>query len=552
MIREFDAHDGTDVDVDVCIVGAGAAGIALARALSGNGLRIALLETGGRAFEDAAHGLSAGESVGLPFSGLQLGRHRGLGGTTRTWAGQCIDFDDVDFAARDWVPDARWPFSRASLEPWYRRAESVFKLSHEAYDARAWTKLGLHPPSFDDDAVLPRFTIYSPQPDLGRSYQKELERSGDVAVWLHAHALRVRSALAGGRVLGVEAAANSGLRAFFRARFVAICCGGIESARLLLVSDDVEPRGLGNARDLVGRFYQDHPNGITATIRTEDPRRLQDLFGLGYRGRVRYFPKLRLSPAVQRRERVLNGISHPVFRYESDSVVDVMRDLLRALRGRKLPPDVVRTAIRLVRGAPETAHVLYRRYGLGRSPAMRPSAIELQGYVEQPPRAESRVFLGDARDAFGLRRICVDWRLGELEHRTLRVMTEVVGREFARLGLGRVDPAAWLAPEATEWTRHLSDAYHHAGTTRMSADAATGVVDENLRVHGIANLFVCGSSVFPTSGYANPTLTIVALALRLGEHLATSATSRGARTAKVRALHVRRDSHAPPVAAEYG
>jgi choline dehydrogenase-like flavoprotein len=258
---------------------------------------------------------------------------------------------------------------------------------------------------------------------------------------------------------------------------------------------------------------------MTATLVPSDAAELQDRFRLlyGKAGR-RYFPKFALAETVQRRERVLNCNAHLYFDYPEDSVQHVLRDTVLAMRRGGLAAVRLRQAARLAAGMGEIGRAAARRWLRGLSPRGSPTGIRLQCHLEQAPDRDSRVLLSpQGRDLLGLPAMMIDWRLGALEHRTLQVMTETVSHEFARLGLGRLQPAQWL--HRSDWQAQVEDCCHHIGTTRMATSPATGVVDPQCQVFGVNGLFVAGGSTFPTSGYANPTLTMVALAIRLADHL---------------------------------
>jgi choline dehydrogenase-like flavoprotein len=208
-----------------------------------------------------------------------------------------------------------------------------------------------------------------------------------------------------------------------------------------------------------------------------------------------------------------------VFEYADDSGIASLKQIYRSLSRRKLPPNLLIHLKCLALHLPEVARATSRRYFLGKSPLGKPRRILLQCHTEQQPDPDSRVTLSPNRDALGLFRGKVDWRLNHSERHSVRVMTAAMGGELKRLGLAQLKPEPWLNEPGDDWKNKLSDCFHHIGTTRMSDSPATGVVDRNCEVFGVRRLYVAGSSVFPTSGYANPTLTIVAMAMRLASHL---------------------------------
>lgn len=519
MIRDLRMlAGGVDLAADVCLIGAGAAGVTLALELKDANVSVVLLESGGLNIERNTQDLNAGEVSGLDYKGLTQGRARVLGGATKLWYGQCIRLDQIDFEKRAWVRHSGWPIAASDLDGWYSRAENFFRIAGEAYDQQIYKRLGIEPPHWNGDRVRTHFTIYSPHLDFGTLHHAFLERASEIQVLLHANATEVETD-ATGAACAVRVRTLTGQTARVRARVVVLCAGGIENARLLLLSNSSAKQGLGNAQDLVGRFLQDHPNGHTATIATSDVRALNDLFALQYRGALRYFPKFPLGDDTQRREHALNCTSHLVFDYPEESGIAAIKDIYRAARRRTLPPNLTTQVGRALRHLPEVVRGTSRRYFKGKSPLGNPSQIRLQCHTEQEPDPQSRITLSDSRDALGLPRAQVNWRVNQSERHTVSIMTKVMQTEFKRLGLGDVQPESWLTEPGNDWKSRLTDCFHHIGTTRMADAPASGVVDRNCQVFGVRNLFVAGSSVFPTSGYANPTLTIVALSMRLASHL---------------------------------
>lgn len=528
MITETDhLANGASLAADICLVGAGAAGLTIAREFLGTGTKVVLLEGGSWAARDDAQDLYGGEIEHQPFRGLQAGRARVFGGTTTLWGGQCIALDPIDFEDRPWVRFGGWPITHADLSPFYARAEQRLGIAPDAFHVPAWRRFGLDPLPFDPDRLAAVHGVFIRQPDLGQRLRAELAAADNIRVLLGANAVHLHTDPSGTQVRRVAFRSLGGRTGQVEARRVVLCAGGIENARLLLLSDqassDADARGphaggLGNGQGMVGRFLQDHPCGRTAEIVSANPRRLQDHWNMLYGRRAHYLPKLALSEAAQRHEQVLNCVGRLEYEYAPGSGLQAARDLLADARARRRPPGLGRKLAALGRGSPDLALAGWRLAVRGLSPAAKPRRIHLEAFTEQAPLPDSRVRLGDSRDALGLRRVKVDWRLDASVWKTLRVFTRNVQEEFARLGLGEVRPAAWLETEEPPGPV-LVDSYHPAGTTRMARRPEDGVVDADCQVFGVHGLFIAGSSVFPTSGAANPTLTIVALALRLAERL---------------------------------
>ena len=512
MIVDFlDATVDPDHTAEVCIVGAGPAGLAIAGELSAAGISVVVVESGGLDREATADRLNDGYNVGSPGLGLEEGRARAFGGTGTVWPGQCLRLDASDLRPRSWVPNSGWPIDERALGSFYDRAEAWLGIPVKASDERAWRRFGLTPPAFDGDVFDHKTSVYSPHPDVGAHYRASFAGSPHIRVLLHATATRISTSGDAGRPADVEIRSLSGRSGRVRADAVVLCGGGIENARLLLLSE------LGNRHDVVGRYLHEHPT-FWADVVSDRPRALLEFYGLLGRGKVRYGPKIGLAWEAQRQQQVLNAGAAVIHDRRSTPALTVARAVSSAVQDRRpvrgLTGADVRTALR---GLDQVAVTAFRRFALGRPSAEPVDRTRMKILIEQAPDPSSRVVLSAERDQLGLPKVCVDWRLTELERRTARVVASALDTEFRRLGLGKLTGTEWL--DGDDWTTGFEDAYHPMGTTRMATDPTKGVVDTDCRVHDVPGLYVCGSSVFPTGGYANPTLTIVALALRLADHL---------------------------------
>ncbi len=500
------------IEAEVCIVGAGAAGIAIARELVGQQFRAVVLESGGFALEAETQALYAGENVGGRYAGLDEMRLRYFGGTTNHWAGNCRPLDEFDFIARPWVPHSGWPFARSEIVSHYRRAERLCEIGPFDYENARWNGGGDGQPlPFRSDRILTSVYRRSPPTRFGDVYRDDLSRADNVTTYLHANVVEIETDEAAKRVTGLRVATLSGNEFRVAARLYVVAAGGIENARLLLLSERVQRGGLGNGNDLVGRFFMDHTILASGSLLPLDPYLSAELYDLTRRT----YGILTLAEETLRREGLLNvTILLQLVAPDPAAGVTSLKAILGAF-GEATYPDELGTHLwNVITDIDDVAAAAYRKIFRRQGPLR---LIRLQNRAEPLPNPESRVTLAAERDRLGQRRARLDWRRGKTELRSIQRAHEIIGLEAGRLGLGRV--RVDLDGENPEWPHSWSVSGHHIGTTRMHHDPKRGVVDAQCRVHGIANLFVSGSSVFPTSGHSNPTLTVVALALRTADRI---------------------------------
>ena len=531
-LRKF--PPGTTIPADICLIGAGAAGITIARELAGSALRVCMVEGGGTQFEyQESQELYAGDSVGAPVA-LEAGRLRFLGGTTNHWSGRCAPLDELDFRRRDWIPHSGWPIDRVELDPYYVRACKVAGFSSPwLSDRDTLSYLNVTLPSINEEWLKPflwHFTPHTKDAPAWRwatAYGGLLQDSSNIRTLLHANFTAFTTSEDRTRVHSLTVRSLNGVSAKINAAKFVLCCGGIENARVLLLAAEANSGGFGNNNDLVGRFFMQHPRGPAGLIvSSELMSRTQEQFNI-FPGRDGLIVEvgLTLAAQLQQKERLLNCSG--VLRYQGDpeSGLAIAQDIWRSLLSGQWPPEMGEKVGRVAGDFGAVVRGLEHRIAAGHSMDLEGSkgvpsrsAILLLD-LEQAPDPESRISLAPDRDALGLRRVQANWRLGEPERRTAARFASYVAAEFARLGIGRCRIEPWLRDDQVPMTNALEETYHYIGTTRMADDPSQGVTDRNCAVHGMENLFVAGSSVFPTAGQANPTLTIVAMALRLADHL---------------------------------
>jgi choline dehydrogenase-like flavoprotein len=521
---------GTEVKADLAIVGSGAAGISLALAMSGKGLSIALLESGGLDYEWPSQSLYTGANVGLPYYALDFCQLRFLGGSTNAWGGWCRPLDPIDYEQRSWVEHSGWPFTHDEMAPYYPRAHEILQVRSNDYDVdHVMAELNhprARPIAFDPERLETAIYRFSAPTRFGRVYREALANAPDIQCYLYANVLGVRANAGATAVQRLSVGTLSGVRFDVVARCYVLAAGGIENARLLLLSTEVAPNGLGNDRDLVGRYFMEHPHTKRKII-VPSKRLESGIYGELFHAQA-VMARLALPESVQRREQLLSysaNIHAMYIGHESDGWLALRKVVLSLSAKRstdpfiRLPPygqkgltrqqffDMVRQFDRM------TVAGVLRLF----QPNRFISSFVLESKPEQAPNPDSRVLLDTPVDAFGLRRVKLDWRTLPIDRQTAIRGEEIVDAELRRLGIGSMAP---LPPnEQEKWPANLEGGWHQLGTTRMHSDPRFGVVDPDSRVHGIANLYITGGSVFPTGGAAPPTLTIVALSLRLAQHL---------------------------------
>jgi choline dehydrogenase-like flavoprotein len=485
---------------DVCVIGGGPAGISLAAELASGSLEVILLESGGLEGEAETQALCEGEQRGAPQWPLDQIRLRLLGGASNHWAGLCRPFDDLDLRERAWIPHSGWPLRPEELARFTPRAFELCGISFDAFAATARSGLLDPGPELRAAGVELKLAVSTPGVRFGKRYRGLLSGSRRIRVLLHANATEIVPGSTLRSVERVEVRTLGGQRFFVAARAVVLACGAIENARLLLLSKRVNPRGLGNDRDLVGRYYTDHPSAKPFAILQLLDKAPPPISSAEQRRANPWVTALGLRPEVQARNELANGA---VYAFAFEAAESLAR--FEWMGSRLLAP------------GDDAVLRFLQQLGPERGP-VRAAVCWLES--EQTPNPESRVTLGEELDALGQRRVVVDWRLSDRDRRSMSRTGQALAEALGRSGAGRMKVWPWLFEAASDgWRQLFPGGWHAMGTTRMASDPSRGVVDAKCRVFGLDNLYLAGSSVFPTGSYDTPTVKLLALALRLADHL---------------------------------
>jgi choline dehydrogenase-like flavoprotein len=512
---------GFELTCDLCIIGAGPAGITLATELQNRGLKIILLESGGLQPELETQALAKGEIAGLGYVPLDTARVRCFGGSSGHWSGWCGPLDAIDFEARPWVPHSGWPIRRTDLDPYYPRAQQLCELGTFDYNLAHWD-FGRTPMlPLSGDAVESAMLQLSPPTRFGIRYRTQVLAAENIHLYIYSNVTRIDPSPDGARVERLQVATLAGNRFTVKAARYILAAGGIENPRLLLASNQVISTGIGNAYDVVGRYFADHiqvdtagifplRNDVSFDVYTNETRTTKYALNRPGGAGANILGKLSLTERVQRKEKTLNYSCKILQTYLSDYFLHSRSQQITSASSVTKMADKLRT---IASGAGEAVSIASDR-ALGKQRTFY-KAVTTQ---EQAPNPSSRVTLGKGRDALGMLVPRLEWRLTELDRHTIKVAATHLVAAFSAAGIARLQIPIDL--DASEWPSNMGCSWHHCGTTRMHADPKRGVVDANCKVHGMQNFYIAGSSIFPTNGQGNPTLNIVTLSLRLADHLA--------------------------------
>lgn len=513
MITDFSATTETAFEADLCIVGTGVAAYTMLSVLSASSLKIVVLERGGVDRDSDESKEKECHITGHRFTGHQDGRCFGLGGTSLTWGGQALPLHDFDLEAKDWVAHSGWPLTQEDIEPYIPAAEAIFNVDPVPYNTDVFSLRSLPPLSPLSGQVEFHFSKWSPSPNFKPGWLNTYAPHPRISILTHARATSMEYDDLRREVDQINIHDPQGKTGVVKAKRYVLAAGGLENPLLLLASETMP------SNPWIGKMFQDHPTAQVATVRPYDKQILQRYFGYFFRGKTRMLPRISLTRNAVYQNRILSATSFIQFIPPEGSFYESLKEIYRPLaRGHKPTGKVIRNALRSMTQIGSIFKVL-KAFVVDRYSFVPNGTPRLTVMIEQSPNVKSKIVLSDKMDHTGHRIPEIQWFFGEDTIATFKTFCLILDSEFKKLNIGKIEWDAWTKEDPETIRHHFIDAYHHMGGTRMSKTPETGVVNSDSRMHDVSNVYVAGSSVFPTSGHSNPTLTFMALAIRLSHHL---------------------------------
>jgi len=534
-LRDFEENQ--IIEADICIIGSGPAGLSIAGEFASTDQRVWVIESGGHGTDAKTQKLYQYENVGVQRCESQdFTRIRSYGGTSALWAGRLASYDEMDFKERDWVDYSGWPVSKEELSLYFDRAGEILNLGPHIYDEGLWDilKAAKPEPELNKKFLISHFWQFA----RSRKVDGEPTRcakdfttthSDNIDILLFANLVHINTESTGDadspdKGTSIDITTLEGKKAKVTATIFILCCGGVENARLLLASNKILKHGVGNQNDMVGRFFTDHPYCDLGLYDVKKSRALLDRFSHFWiddeKGRHVYLHGLMLARELQKDEKLLNCTAYLVHDYDVDSSLLRAKRAVMSLKSGKINLNLFKDILSVKIDTHRIIDLLIRRYFKNRPPIISTNRLALGCNVEQKPDPESRVMLSEKKvDMLGMPLAKIDWKMSDEELHTIKRVTELIDGELTKIGMPKLKVVSWLKNNDKNWRDNFFDSSHHMGSTRMSDDPKLGVVDRNLKVHGVQGLYVAGSSIFPTAGTANPMLMIVSFSIRLADHL---------------------------------
>lgn len=527
MIRDLNRCESPRIecDSDVCVVGAGTAGIFLARQLRRQGLRVVMLEAGEGVAARPEEADQVCDQRGVMYRGADSGRSFGLGGTSVLWGGQMLPLSRADFEARPYLGFEAWPISYDDIATRLTEVRRQLGLRTESSSAQAGAPeavAGRFPAlrSLSREFEL-RVSEWIPfkKRNFAKGFADVLTADDGLTIWLNASVVAMKRSASpvNSRVEAIIAASRNGRTLLVRPTVVVICAGALESTRLLLSFDEKTGGSITREGGPLGRYLSDHLSVTAARFVCRDWRKYNLAVGPVFDRGVMRTPRLELTAVAQKRMGVASAFAHFTFVTSGETGFDIVRNFLRHRQGERKRPSV--SVAQLRQAVSDVSTMAFWRIAHRSLWIPRQADLLLQVDIEQAPNSDSRVFLSDKRDAWGRRRLVIDWKVGSEDLLAARKVTAAAVSAWQASPLRRVADMRPSSPEDFHRIGSLHDVYHPTGLLRMGHSASSSVVDRDLRLWATDNCYVSTTAVFPSAGSANPGLTHLALTLRLAEHI---------------------------------
>jgi hypothetical protein len=495
---------------DYTIIGAGVAGILLAVKLSEKNKSVLIIESGHFEEDEKRQELNQVEHTGKVVENAINGRKRAIGGTSIAWGGQSLPFSPLDFEEKEWVKESGWAINYADLKPYYPLANRFLGVDELDYEDAIFKRLKYKKLHFEEDTFYQHFSKWSPQPNLKKRYNQQLKKG--VTVIYNAVLTKIELDSHGNAVKILITNFNE-KQAHISVKNVLLATGGIETNRILLSNNHHEKNGIGNHSGWLGKCFMEHPCIEIATLNHPDLYKLQSVFNTHVYNQRKYSIRLSLTALAQKKYQLLNGSVLIEFRKFSSDADNPYTGLINLKNPRQLI--ALSKLIKNYKSYFLSLKALFTKQFVYKNKALPIIAL----MIEQEPTVESRIELSDEKDIFGVPKAKINWIISPKTWETINAIAQFLKQEFDCLSLGEVTIYPHISPKNKDWASHLTDANHHIGGTRMSKTPETGVVNNHLSVWGHDNIYVCSTSVFPTGSHSNPTLTLMALCLRLVDYL---------------------------------
>ena len=508
---------------DICIIGAGIAGLVIADELKKSGLKINILEAGGEKHDySLTKNLFKVKMLSYKHTGAMKGRYRVFGGSSIKWGGQLLPLNKIDFQKRSYIPNSGWPIKINSLKPFYRNCEELLGVNSESYGKIFSKKFfgKFKPKNFNN--IKFRFSKWAPfsHRNLSKTLGRRCKKSKNIKIFLNTTATRIVLNKSNQEVAYIRALNDKKEKIYFKSNTFILAGGTFETVRLLLISKDINGKSIGDHSDLLGKYFHDHISIKVAEIKPKNRNLLLDHWSPKFVNSTLHTIKMEATEKWQREKKSLNVLSHIIYEEGNKSFINILREIYQSYQEGffKIKFIKFRDIFILLKNIINI--ILISLFILIKKRKLPSNSADIFLYLdcEQYPNIKNQILLNDKKDEFNMNKLSINWSWSTYEIKALSEFSKEINREWENLNLGKLK---WLVDfkNAKNLKEIIKDTYHPMGGTRMSNKKTDGVVDKNLKVHNIKNLYIASCSVFPTGGSSNPTMTLILLCLRLSKFL---------------------------------